>query len=172
MVITEEPSRIGKLSGLNLKRLRLYDGSLNFDYAHFIPSIKKCSVLHGHSSRVVVELIGEPSADGIVVDFGLLKSVTKSVLKDLDHKLIVADRYLRDVSDHEVTIEFLGANGRYTLRVPPSGVVITQFESTVENISSLIANRILESLPGNVLEVKVVVSEGFGKSASSKASRQ
>ena len=34
------------------------DPSLAFDYAHILPLVEKCSILHGHTSNVMVEIIG------------------------------------------------------------------------------------------------------------------
>jgi 6-pyruvoyltetrahydropterin/6-carboxytetrahydropterin synthase len=34
------------------------DPTLAFDYAHILPLVEKCSVLHGHTSTVMVEIIG------------------------------------------------------------------------------------------------------------------
>ena len=34
----------------------LEDGSFSFDYAHILPLVEKCSILHGHTSSVMVEL--------------------------------------------------------------------------------------------------------------------
>jgi 6-pyruvoyltetrahydropterin/6-carboxytetrahydropterin synthase len=45
------------------------DPSLAFDYAHILPLVEKCSVLHGHTSTVMVEIIGSMK-NNLVVDFG------------------------------------------------------------------------------------------------------
>src|SRR5919197_433957 len=34
------------------------DQSLAFDYAHILPLVEKCSILHGHASAVMFEIIG------------------------------------------------------------------------------------------------------------------
>ena len=34
----------------------LEDASFSFDYAHILPLVEKCSILHGHTSSVMVEL--------------------------------------------------------------------------------------------------------------------
>ncbi|MEK6877069.1 MAG: 6-pyruvoyl tetrahydropterin synthase, partial [Thermoproteota archaeon] len=34
------------------------DPSFAFDYAHILPLVEKCSILHGHTSSVMVELVG------------------------------------------------------------------------------------------------------------------
>ena len=67
------------------------DGSLNhigFSAAHFIPTIEKCSRLHGHNYSVEVVLEGEP-VDGILLDYGILKRALKQIIEPMDHKVLV-----------------------------------------------------------------------------------
>ncbi len=64
-----------------------------FSSAHRLVYYKgKCENLHGHNWRVGV-LVEKEELDksGIVLDFNLLKKITKSVLNQLDHK------YLNDI---------------------------------------------------------------------------
>ncbi len=148
-----------------MKTIEISDASLNFDYAHFLPSSPKCSVLHGHSSRVIVELSGFVS-DDMVVEFGEAKSLVKRILNELDHKLIVARRYV-EVRGDSVRVSFVGKGGRYTMELPSSSVYVIEGESTVENISEHIARRIAAEVSRNVRRVVVKMFEGFGKSALS-----
>ena len=48
----------------------LEDPSFSFDYAHILPLVEKCSILHGHTSSVMVELVGQMK-DNLLVDFGV-----------------------------------------------------------------------------------------------------
>ncbi|MGI0039428.1 MAG: 6-pyruvoyl trahydropterin synthase family protein, partial [Nitrososphaera sp.] len=59
------------------------DPSLAFDYAHILPLVEKCSVLHGHTSTVMVEIIGSMK-NNLVVDFGDAKRIIKDALNALD----------------------------------------------------------------------------------------
>ena len=54
----------------------LDDPSFNFDYAHILPKTEKCSVMHGHTSSVLVEVVGRP-VEGMVVDFGVAKQIVR-----------------------------------------------------------------------------------------------
>jgi len=149
------------------KVIEISDSSLNFDYAHFLPDSPKCSVLHGHSSRVTVEVAGYP-VDDMVVEFGEAKRIVKGVLNELDHKLIVCGRYVEKLRGGRVKVRFVGKDGEYELIIPENSTYIIDGESTVENISSHIAGRIAERIRrNNILYVKVRMSEGFGKAASS-----
>lgn len=59
-----------------------------FEASHELPwHPGKCARLHGHSYVLDVTVEGPLNADGIVVDFGDIKStVTKHVLGDYDHQ--------------------------------------------------------------------------------------
>ena len=57
----------------------LEDASFSFDYAHILPLVEKCSILHGHTSSVMVELIGQMK-DNLLLDFGIAKKIIKEVV--------------------------------------------------------------------------------------------
>src|ERR671910_535943 len=66
------------------------DPSLSFDYAHILPLVQKCSILHGHTSTVMVEIIGRME-NGLVIDFSEAKKMIFTImygLKDLKDILI------------------------------------------------------------------------------------
>jgi 6-pyruvoyltetrahydropterin/6-carboxytetrahydropterin synthase len=55
------------------------------DCAHSLPGHPKCGRIHGHTYRVEVVIEGE-AAGGMVLDFADLKSLTRSVLEQYDHR--------------------------------------------------------------------------------------
>lgn len=71
----------------------------NFSAAHRLRNYKgKCERLHGHNYRVhVVARADAPRPDGLIIDFGELKSITGSVLQRMDHA------YLNDVPPFDVS---------------------------------------------------------------------
>ncbi|MEM0383354.1 MAG: 6-carboxytetrahydropterin synthase [Candidatus Caldarchaeum sp.] len=142
--------------------------ALNFDYAHFLPSSPKCGVLHGHTSMVNVRVWGEVVHE-MVVEFGLLKSMVKKVIDEMDHKLLVSPKYVVQELDGVVRVVFEGVGGVYDMSLPKSSVYFIETDSTVENISEHIARRVKKLMPPNVLKVSVRMTEGFGKSATSSA---
>ncbi len=145
--------------------VRVAERGLNFDYAHFLPHIEKCSTLHGHTASVSVEVTGPKRVEGYVVDFGVLKGAVRSVIEELDHKLIVSRRYIADVKDGRCLVAFEGLGGSYELWVPLSRVAVIEGESTAENIAAHIAKRLLTAIPVRPVIVRVSVSEGIGKYA-------
>ena len=55
------------------------------DCAHFLPGHVKCGQIHGHTYKVEVIIEGEHSG-GMVLDFNDLKSQTRQVLNQYDHR--------------------------------------------------------------------------------------
>ncbi|MCS6769568.1 MAG: 6-carboxytetrahydropterin synthase [Candidatus Caldarchaeum sp.] len=155
-----------KVGERRFKKIEVGGPAINFDYAHFLPSSPKCGVLHGHTSMVNVAVVGEV-VDDMVVEFSQLKQTVKKVIDEMDHKLIVASKYIVETSDGSYRIVFKGVGGVYDLRVPKNSVYVIERDSTVENISEHITSRIRERMPPNVYKVVVRMTEGLGKSATS-----
>jgi len=62
-----------------------------FEAAHwlpFFPEGHKCRRLHGHSFRVEIQVKGESNAEGILLDFGVVKAIVKPYIDLLDHRCI------------------------------------------------------------------------------------
>ena len=78
-------------------RLSIHDG---FSAAHRLTgSGGKCESLHGHNFHVTLEVAGDVLDDnGMLIDFGELKSILKTVLAELDHS---------DLNEHPA---FIGAS--------------------------------------------------------------
>lgn len=92
----------------------------HFDSMHFLPGNPYCGVPHGHTYRVDLALEG-PVRDGIVMDFGILRSVLREVLRDFDH--VDLNRVLPYPSCENLAAELLRRlkeripGGRLTVRV-------------------------------------------------------
>lgn len=65
---------------------------LTFDAAHFLPNVPeghKCRNIHGHTYRLKVYITGQiDEHTGWVADFAELKKSVKSVVEEVDHKLL------------------------------------------------------------------------------------
>ena len=100
----------------------------SFDSAHFLAGYQgKCSNLHGHRWRVVVEvcaeeLIKEGQLRGMVTDFGDIKEDLQKLTDFYDHALIVETGTLK-----EATVKALEEEGFRMIMVP--------FRPTAENFS-------------------------------------
>ncbi len=100
----------------------------SFDSAHFLAGYEgKCSNIHGHRWRVVVEvksesLIDEGQLKGMIVDFSDLKRDLKGLVDDLDHALIIEEDTLRPLTVKALTEEGFR-------------IITVDFRPTAENFS-------------------------------------
>jgi 6-pyruvoyltetrahydropterin/6-carboxytetrahydropterin synthase len=153
---------LGASSGAGLQTIFLDDPSFNFDYAHILPRTQKCSVMHGHTSSALVEIVGSP-VDGMVVDFGVAKDVIREAIRGLDHKLFISEKYVKEDADGRVTLEFETVHGPFVIEAPKKTTVLLEGEATVENLARELLSRIVPGLPENVSAVGIYVYEGLNK---------
>jgi 6-pyruvoyltetrahydropterin/6-carboxytetrahydropterin synthase len=140
----------------------LEDPSFSFDYAHILPLVEKCSILHGHTSSVMVELVGQMK-DNLLVDFGVAKKIIKEVIAIFDHKFFINRKYLKKEDGSHYQIKFDGPKGMFDIQVPKNTAYLLEGEATVENLSSEIIKLLAPRLPQNVEAVGVYIYEGYNK---------
>ena len=145
-----------------LQTIFLDDPSFNFDYAHILPKTEKCSVMHGHTSSVLVEVIGRP-VGGMVVDFAVAKQIVKEAVRGLDHKLFINERYVTSVDPEGVSLKIITVHGPFAIKAPRQTTVLMPGEATVENLAREVLGRITPKMPTNVTAVGVYVYEGLNK---------
>jgi len=105
----------------------------------------KCRNLHGHSYKCLIELTGDPDANGMVLDYFELKKIIDPILDELDHSVIVWNK------DSELIELLTKLNSR---------MVIFDSQTTAENICLFFLKKIkLSNLPSNIKELKVRVLE-------------
>ncbi len=140
------------------------DPSLSFDYAHILPLVEKCSVLHGHTSSIMVEIIGRMK-NNMVIDFGDAKKIIKETLSALDHKFFINRKYLVNEDNEHYEVSFKGPKGLFDLKVPKSTTYMLNGEATVESLSTEIIKLLAPKMPGNVEALGVYIYEGVSKGA-------
>ena len=153
---------IGLAESGDRQTIFLDDPSFNFDYAHILPKTEKCSVMHGHTSSVLVEVIGKP-IEGMVIDFGVAKPIVREAIRSLDHKLFINEKYVTQMDAKSVTLRFDTAHGEFAIRAPRGTTVMMKGEATVENLAKEVLSRIAPKMPKNVTAVGVYVYEGLNK---------
>jgi 6-pyruvoyltetrahydropterin/6-carboxytetrahydropterin synthase len=118
-----------------------------WEMGHRLPNHKgSCRNVHGHSYKLIVEVEGEPTADGMIIDLQDISKAVKPVLADLDHAFLCS----RDDTAMEAFLEQHEMKRVY-IEVP----------STVENICALFTERILPFVKtyNNVTQLSVRVYE-------------
>jgi 6-pyruvoyltetrahydropterin/6-carboxytetrahydropterin synthase len=101
----------------------------------------KCSRPHGHNYEITVEVTGELTEDGWVVDKG---DVT-DVIDAWDHRFLL--------QDGDPLIEAFEASG------DTDAVVVLDHPPTAEVMSILLEQQMIEAFPDTVTEVSVSVRE-------------
>lgn len=107
----------------------------SFDAAHFLKGYEgKCSNIHGHRWRVVVEIFSETlktdaHTGGMLVDFDELKEAIKTEVDYLDHCLLIEKNSLKPK-----TYEALMEEG--------VRIVEMSFRTTAENFSKYFYDKI------------------------------
>ena len=140
------------------------DPTLAFDYAHILPLVEKCSVLHGHTSTVMVEIIGSMK-NNLVIDFGEAKRIIKEALNAIDHKFFINKKYLQKEDDVHYYVTFEGPKGYFSLQLPKSTTYMLSGEATVEGLSSEIIKLLAPKMPQSVQALGVYIYEGINKGA-------
>ncbi|MGI0089979.1 MAG: 6-pyruvoyl trahydropterin synthase family protein [Nitrosopumilaceae archaeon] len=140
------------------------DPSFAFDYAHILPLVEKCSILHGHTSSVLVELVGEMK-NNLLIDFSDAKRIIKEVISILDHKFFINQRHLVKEDNLHYKIVFDGPKGMFDLQVPKNTTYLLDGEATVENLSTEIIKLLVPKMPQNIEAIGVYIYEGYNKGA-------
>jgi len=140
------------------------DPSLSFDYAHILPLVEKCSVLHGHTSSIMVEIIGRMN-NNMVIDFGDAKRIIKETLSALDHKFFINRKYLVGEDNEHYQVMFQGPKGLFDLKMPKNTTYMLNGEATVESLSTEIIKLLAPRMPSNVEALGVYIYEGVSKGA-------
>ena len=148
----------------DIRSIFIEDPTLNFDYAHTLPMVEECSVLHGHTSSVMVEIIG-PKKDGMVIDFGDAKKIVKKALNMIDHKFFINRKYLVEEDVNHYRVSFAGPKGIFDIKVPKQTAYVLNDEATVENLAGELLKNMAPMMPKNVQALGVYVYEGVSKGA-------
>ena len=146
------------------KSLFLENDAIHFEYGHAIPESPSCSVIHGHSGRVHIELFGDINSNDMIIEFKEAKNILNEVVATVDAKFIINQRYV-SFKDDRALVDFNGTKGKVLMDIPRSSIVCLNGEATIENIADHIADLIKAKLPHQIHAFKIHVFEGLNKGA-------
>jgi 6-pyruvoyltetrahydropterin/6-carboxytetrahydropterin synthase len=154
-------------------KVRVIKDYLVFCSGHFITyQGDQCERIHGHNYRTAVEVEGDLDENHYVIDFIALKDLTKSIIDELDHRMMLPTQ------SRQILLQEEGPNIRVTYRdrywsFPREECALVPIaNTTAELLSDYIAGRLLDAMrrkgwnPPRVLRVEV--EESFGQSAQSE----
>ena len=116
----------------------------SFEMAHVLWNYDgPCKNVHGHSYRLFVTLSGFPvdnqenPKNGMVIDFGDLKSIVKiQIVNIFDHSVVLSDKIEKEKTD--MFTRLFG------------NTVLVSYQPTCENLVADFAERIAPHLPSGV----------------------
>jgi 6-pyruvoyltetrahydropterin/6-carboxytetrahydropterin synthase len=151
--------------------VRVTKDYLVFCAGHFITyDGDKCERLHGHNYRVAVEVQHDLDGNHYVFDFIALKTMTKALTDELDHRMLLPAR------NPHIQVTRDGASVRVVYRerewrFPSSDCVLLPIaNTTAELLARFIGERLLQTLETergfrpDILRVEV--EESCGQSAT------
>lgn len=105
----------------------------------------KCKNIHGHTYKMRVEIEGDLDANGMVIDYYDVSEIISPIVDELDHSFMVKET-------DKVIIDFLDKL--------KSKKVVVSFETTAENITLHLLNKIKERITSErIKKIKVRVYE-------------
>lgn len=155
--------------------------NLRFSSAHIIPGHESCGFIHGHSYFVDVEIEGERQGEfEFVVDFKDIKSYTRAICDELDHRLLIPIyNNLIDIKDFDKkkdSIFTLKKLKTFSFNINKKGYSIpsqdcvflplpyTSAEELAKFFAELLAKKLSEDYK-NLEYISVCVNEGIGQGA-------
>ncbi len=143
-----------------------YSG-LRFSACHFIPRHEKCSRLHGHSYIVRLRMEGDIGADGMIMDFVVLKRALKKIIDEVDHRTLLPAKSseVRIKADGD-SVEVVSGCKRYVF--PKEDVALLDVPTTTaEEMCKMMTLRMVADIdfPPNVKSVSIGLDEERGQTA-------
>jgi 6-pyruvoyltetrahydropterin/6-carboxytetrahydropterin synthase len=144
--------------------------NLKFSAAHFIAYAGFREPLHGHNYQVGVRVEGNLAATGYVLDFGLVKKITRKIIAPLDERTIIpgnSDCLAIEKIGDELSVRY--GNDRFAF--PLSDVAILPIvHSSAEELARFIWTELRDALRAQnalseIMLIEISVAEGTGQTA-------
>ena len=141
---------------------------LRFAAGHFATLTDELEPIHGHNYDVMVEVQGPLTDESWVIDFSLLKRLTREVCETLDHKFLLQmeSRVLTISDDGEHYV--IQHKDELPYRLPKHDVAALPIDNTTaERLSQYIAGQLAQKLgasaPAGLVQLRVGVEEMPGQ---------
>ena len=138
-----------------------------FNAAHFMAYPGFRERLHGHNYQVAVRIEGALAEDGYVLDFGIVKRVTRRVCESLDERtLIPIDSDCLKITQGPDAVEVVCEDGARFVFPRSDVVLLPLVHSSAEELARYVAGQIRIELlaagarPWRRLEVSVAETSG------------
>lgn len=139
-------------------KLKISGDKLTLAAAHMLLKHDKCARLHGHNYEIEVEIEGDLDENNMIIDFGPFKSSVGSIIKELDHMVILPKNnpdLKIEIDDNQYKVST--CEGKF-YRFPKADVVLVPLEATtVELLSKYLHDILKEKYPQ--FKITVTMSE-------------
>lgn len=149
--------------------------NLKFSAAHFIAYPGFREPLHGHNYQVGVRVEGKLSPTGYVLDFGLVKRLTKEIVDRLDERTLVPAKsdclQIERLANDQLRIVY----GMEEFRLPASDACLLPIaHSSAEELARFIWGELRDVLRAQhaldeVIALEISVAEAPGQAAIYRA---
>lgn len=149
--------------------------NLKFSAAHFIAYPGFREPLHGHNYQVGVRVEGRLSPTGYVLDFGVIKRLTKEIVDRLDERTLVPAEsdclQIERLENGQLRICY----GVEEFRLPASDACLLPIaHSSAEELARFIWTQLYEALEAHqalndIISLEISVAEGPGQAAIYRA---
>jgi 6-pyruvoyltetrahydropterin/6-carboxytetrahydropterin synthase len=142
-----------------------WSSKITFSATHIIPGHYKCGRLHGHDYAINATIEGGIGADGVIMDFIIVKEFLRKVAGELDHKVLIPRRDQR-VTEEGTSIHY-SLGGKEYLFPAEDCALLDVGVASAEELANFVLARVLEKVhfPENVSRIEVGVDEGEGQGA-------
>jgi 6-pyruvoyl-tetrahydropterin synthase len=144
--------------------------NLKFSAAHFIAYPGFREPLHGHNYQVGIKVEGRLAVNGYVLDFGLIKKLTRQIVERLDESTIIpAQSDCLEIRQQDGQVSVVYEGDRFVF--PAADVALLPImHSSAEELARFIWTELYGELTrrealGNVSAMEVSVAEGPGQAA-------
>jgi 6-pyruvoyl-tetrahydropterin synthase len=151
--------------------IHLAKENLKFSAAHFIAYPGFREPLHGHNYQVGVRVEGRLSPTGYVLDFGLVKRLTKEIVDRLDERTLVPAESDCLQIEHMDSGQLRICYGADEFRLPASDACLLPIaHSSAEELARFIWQELCAALNGqqalkDIMSIEISVAEGPGQTA-------
>jgi 6-pyruvoyl-tetrahydropterin synthase len=143
---------------------------LKFSAAHFIAYKGFREPLHGHNYQVSVAISGTVGPDGYVLDFGIVKQITKAVCGELDERVLVPAKSDCLAVAHDAKRVMLTYEDGTRFVFPAADTVLLPIvHASAEELATYVLHRLRDGLEAHAVrglkDIEVGVSEAPGQAA-------
>jgi 6-pyruvoyltetrahydropterin/6-carboxytetrahydropterin synthase len=126
-----------------------------FSATHFLKEPLQCTRLHGHNYYVSVEISDDLDENHFVVDFTDLKQKLNSIVKLMDHYVLIPTKSDEiEIKEEKDSIEIITSNKRYVF--PREDILFLPLPATTsELLAKYIHNKLKEIYPKKKILVKI-----------------